>query len=516
MGCVIPRLDPPIESEDGIQLFPRVPDCGLPRTWFGVKPDNDDHEIFLGYHIVMDEKAGQTAISPAPRLNSLTIGSLWENIWRISWPMFLIMVFSFLVGFADVYVAGFIGPEVQAAVGFISQLYFLITIIANAISIGTLALISRAVGSGDTKRAVAVARQSLILSLLIAAAITAVCLLFYRGIVSFAGFPAGTRIIAEKFLRIFALSLGPNYILIISNAIFRATGEVKKPLLAMFLVSLVNIAGDFVLVFGIPPFPKMGYAGIAVSTAASVTAGMAISLLLFTIGWWRSLYSERWKVSAETVVRIIRLGWPAAMLQIAWNAGTIVLYNILGRLGEASITAMASITNGLRIEAIIYLPAFALNMTASVLVGQNLGAEQPDRAEKAGWKISQVGVVFISLLAVAIFIFAEGLASLLTSDPSVVAETTRYLRFNMLSEPFMALSVVLGGGLQGAGDTKGTMWVIIIGMWFVRLPLAYAFALVLGYGATGVWAAMITSMAFQGILMAIRFRSGHWKKLRVE
>jgi MATE family multidrug resistance protein len=464
----------------------------------------------------MDEKAGQTAVSRGAHPDSLTIGSLWENIWRISWPMFLIMVFSFLVGFADVYVAGFIGPEVQAAVGFISQIYFLITIIANAISIGTLALISRAIGAGDTKRAIAVARQSLIFSLLVAAAITAVCLIFYREIISLAGFPAATRIIAEKFLRIFALSLGPNYVLIISNAIFRASGEVKKPLITMFLVSLVNIAGDFVLVFGIPPFPKMGYTGIALSTAMSVSAGMVVSLFLFTIGWWRSLYSERWEISAETIMRIVRLGWPAAMLQIAWNAGTIVLYNILGRLGAASITAMASITNGLRIEAVIYLPAFALNMTASVLVGQNLGAGLPARAEKAGWKISQVGIVFISLLALVMFIWAGELASLVTRDPSVVAETTRYLRFNMLSEPFMALSVVLGGGLQGAGDTKGTMWVIIVAMWFVRLPLAFVLSLALGYGATGVWVAMITSMAFQGILMAVRFRRGHWKKLHVE
>jgi MATE family multidrug resistance protein len=449
-------------------------------------------------------------------LRSLTIGSLWENIWRISWPMFLIMVFSFFVGFADVYVAGFIGPEVQAAVGFISQFYFLVTIVANAISIGTLALISRAVGSGDRKRAIDVARQSLLFSILVAIGITVVCLLFYREIISFAGFPAGTRAIAEKFLRIFALSLGPNYILIISNAIFRASGEVKKPLITMFLVSLVNICGDFVLVFGVPPFPKMGYVGIAFSTAASLTAGMVVNLFLFTVGWWRSLYSERWHVSADTIAGIIRLGWPAAMLQIAWNAGTIVLYNILGRLGPASITAMASITNGLRIEAVIYLPAFALNMAASVLVGQNLGADRPDRAEQTGWKISQVGALFISLMAVVIFIWAEHFASLVTRDAAVVAETTRYLRFNMLSEPFMALSAILGGGLQGAGDTKGTMWVIVVAMWFIRLPLAYLFALVLGYGAAGVWAAMITSMAFQGTLMALRFRRGHWKKLRVE
>lgn len=447
---------------------------------------------------------------------NLTIGSLWANIWQISWPMFLIMILNFLVGFTDIYVAGFIGPDVQAAVGFVSQLYFFIIIIANAISIGTLALVSRAVGAGHTGKALEISRQSLIFSVLVAIGLSAFGLVFRREIIAVAGFPGEIRLIAETFLKIFALALGPSYLVIISNAVFRAAGEVKKPLVTMFLVSVLNIIGDFVLVLGISPFPKMGYTGIALSTAVSVTAGMAINLIFLTMGWWRPFYKGPWRVSMEAVRKVIRLGWPAGFLQIAWNAGTIILYNILSRLGEASITAMAAITNGLRIEAVIYLPAFALNMTASVLIGQNLGAGNPGRAEKVGWKMAQVGVLLMSLMAFVIFLWADRFASVLTNSEGVLAETARYLRFNMLSEPFMALSTVLGGGLQGAGDTRGTMWVIIIAMWFIRLPLAYFLALKLHYGAMGVWIAMITSMAVQGILMTIRFSRGGWKELKVE
>jgi Na+-driven multidrug efflux pump len=213
------------------------------------------------------------------------------------------------------------------------------------------------------------------------------------------------------------------------------------------------------------------------------------------------------------VRQIISLGWPAALLQIAWNAGSIVLYNLLGRLGDASISALAAITNGLRIEAIIFLPAFALNMAASVLVGQNLGAGNPTRAAQLGWRTALLGVTLLTILSGIIFIWAEQCAALLTHDPAVRAETTRYLKINMLSEPFMALSLILGGGLQGAGDTRGTMKVIITGMWFVRLPLAFVLAFVLGYGARGVWIAMLVSMVVQGTLMALRFYKGDWKKL---
>jgi MATE family multidrug resistance protein len=453
-------------------------------------------------------------ITPKDQLLNLTMGNLWSNIWHISWPIFLIMILNFLVGLTDVYVAGLISPEVQATVGFISQIYFLVIITANAISIGTLALVSRAIGAGNSKEAIETARQSLLFSVVIAIGLMVIGLFFSREIISLSGFPLKIRPISEDFLKIFAFALGPNYILIVSNAIFRASGEVRKPLYTMFLVSIMNIIGDFVLVFGIFPFPKLGFVGIAISTSVSVSIGMFINLAFFFIKRWRSVYTSPFALSGSIVKRIIHLGWPAAFLQIAWNAGSLVLYNILSRLGGTSITALASITNGLRVEAIIYLPAFALNMAASVLIGQNLGAHNPERAEKLGWKIALTGCILISILALLIFIRAESLAAILTENSDVLEETTRYLRINMISEPFMAFSVILAGALQGAGDTKGTMWVIIIAMWLIRLPLAYLLAITMGYGALGVWIAMITSMNIQGMLMTWRFHKGQWKTVK--
>jgi len=240
-----------------------------------------------------------------------------------------------------------------------------------------------------------------------------------------------------------------------------------------------------------------------------------MNLFFFSLSNWQSLYQGKWTLIPDLLKKIIRIGLPAALLQIAWSAGSVVLYNILGRLGEKSIIAIASITNGLRIEAIIYMPAFALNMAAAVLIGQNLGAGNHDRAENIGWKIALSGGVIISLMAFVVFIQAEQLASLLTKNADVMEETIRYLRITMVSEPFMAMSVILAGCLQGAGDTKTTMWIIIIAMWFIRLPLAYLLALILDFGATGVWVAMIISMMVQGILMTGRFRQGYWKTLEM-
>jgi len=365
------------------------------------------------------------------------------------------------------------------------------------------------------RRAADTGRQSLLFSLAIAIALTALGLVFHREIVALAGFPEKIRGIADTFLQIFALAMGSNYFLIVSNALFRANGEVKKPLLTMFIVSVINILGNFILVFGMGPFPGMGYAGIAIASAVAVTAGAAANLVLLLFSDWKSLYEGPWTVHRETIRQIIRLGWPAGLLQAAWNAGSIVLYNILGRLGEASITALAAIANGMRIEAAVFLPAFALHMTASVLIGQNLGAGNPDRAEKVGWRIASAGAALLSVLAVIVFIRAEFFASILARDPAVLEETTRYLRINMIAQPFIGLSLSLSGALQGAGDTRGPMWVIIVAMWVIRLPLAYLLSLVLGHGAAGVWIAMVASMIVQSLLMAGRFRGGKWKEIKI-
>ncbi len=165
---------------------------------------------------------------------NLTAGSTWKNIWHMSWSMLLVMFFNFLVGLTDIYVAGFIGPEVQAVVGFVSELYFFIIIVANAISIGTVALVSRAVGAGNIDDARSAARQSLFFVVICAIALSAAGLLFHEKIISIASFPEDVRRITGEFFTIYALALLPNCIVIVSNAIFRAGAARAQAAVALF------------------------------------------------------------------------------------------------------------------------------------------------------------------------------------------------------------------------------------------------------------------------------------------
>ncbi|MBI5583410.1 MAG: MATE family efflux transporter [Deltaproteobacteria bacterium] len=448
---------------------------------------------------------------PNSTLQTTLTGNPYRSIWQNAWPMLLIMVFNFLVGVTDVYVAGLIGSEIQAAIGFIAQLYFLLIILANAIGIGTVSLVSQASGADQTGDLIHMARQSLLFGILTAAVLSLGGIGAPAWIVRVSGFPGEIQAVGTAFLRIFALALGPNYFLIISGAVFRARGEPQKPLLVMTVVSGLNILLEFGLVFGYGPLPEMGYPGIALATAISFLVGTLITLFQLLTPSWRAVFRPPFRLDWGYLRVLFFRSWPAALLQLSWNAGSVVLYNLLGGFGRESIAALAAFSNGLRLEAIIYLPAFALQMAASVMVGQNLGAGLTDRAARLGWQTAGIGALVLGLLAAIIYGWSTTLAGFLTTDPVVFRETVNYLKINMLAEPFMAVSLALAGGLMGAGATRTPLYVVSTAMWLIRLPLAWVLAFHLALGPSGIWWAMTLSMIIQGGLMAWRFKAGNWK-----
>jgi MATE family multidrug resistance protein len=193
--------------------------------------------------------------------------------------------------------------------------------------------------------------------------------------------------------------------------------------------------------------------------------------------------------------------------------GSLVLYAILGRLSTGAVAATAALTNGLRIEAILYLPVYALNMITAVLVAQALGAAHPDEAERIGWRVAKTAAVLLAAMALPVFVFSMEVAGTITPDPLVREMTHVYLRFNMISQPFMALGVCLAGALEGAGDTRGTMKVVLATLWGFRLPVAAVLALVTPLAANGVWIAMVVSMILQCVAISRRYQRGRWKEI---
>jgi MATE family multidrug resistance protein len=439
---------------------------------------------------------------------------LWRTIWSNSWPLLGIMGLNFFIGYTDIYVAGLLGSEVQAAVGFISQQYFVLIIFGNALGVGTVALVSQAVGQKRWDRVFATTRQSMLLAVGLGGGLSALAFAAAGPIIGSFSLPMAVQPFALTYLKIFSLALIPNYLIIMFNAVFRATGKALIPFVIMGGVAAINIAGDFVLVFGWGFLPPLGYAGIATSTALSMLMGFCLCLGFLFQPQWRGIWQGPWRVARSDLVGLAQISWPAAVLQLAWNAGSLALYFFLGRLGAESVAAMAAYANGLRVEAIIYLPAFALNMAAAVLVGQSLGAGSPLQARQFGWRMAGVGSLALCSLSAALYLLAPTLASMLTNQEDVLAETVRYLRINLLAVPFMTYSVVLGGAMQGAGDTRAVMKVIVMAIWVVRIPLAAVLCFTLGWKALGIWVAMVASMVLQGLFMILRFARGAWMVAR--
>jgi len=276
---------------------------------------------------------------------------------------------------------------------------------------------------------------------------------------------------------------------------------IKKSLFAMTVVCVLNIALNFILVFG----TSMGYKGIGAATVISLFIGAVINF-----GFTRRFITKGFIFSILIFKKMLDISWPAALLQVFWQLGTIVLFLILNMLPALNIEVMAAFTNGLKIESAIFLPAFAFNMTNAVLVGNALGRKENNQAFKMGIITAMTGVFIVVVLTLIVVLNARLIAPHLSNDRIVIDQTLKYIFIAFLFEPVMAWGVILAGGLNGAGDTKIVMAIVAGSVWLIRIPLSYLLGVYLGFGAQGIWWAMNISIACQCILMTKRYFSKRW------
>jgi Na+-driven multidrug efflux pump len=214
------------------------------------------------------------------------------------------------------------------------------------------------------------------------------------------------------------------------------------------------------------------------------------------------------KLSLGIVKTIVSISWPSGLLQGLWQINSMVIYLILSKLPEHSVEVLAALSAGVRIESSIFLPAMAFNMANAVVVGNLLGEGRKEDAFRGGLITTGMSVIVVTFLTAIVLFNAKWIAPFLSNNSIVVKECIRYIYISMMGEPFMAIWVVLGGGLNGAGDTKGMMISIGLVVWLVRIPLTYIFVILLGFGAVSVWWTMNLSQ----FLMALFIFKRYWQK----
>lgn len=423
--------------------------------------------------------------------------------WSVSWPMALIMFFIFLIGLCDVYVAGRFGKEFQAAYGLAFQVYFIFGIIAMAFTVGSVSVISRLFTSDSTDEFRKSVSSSVVSMFVCGLVVGIIAFLFSEVIIKKFNISNDMKVIVVSLMKIYSVGLLFNYMLINTNGILRACGMIRKSLFTMIIVCFLNVGLNFFLAFK----TSFGFTGIAVATVVSTCCGS-----VFNLFHARRLHFNLARFSASIISNIIRISWPAGMMQVLWQLGAMALFYILSALPRNNIETMAAFTNGLKIEALIFLPAFAFNMANAVLIGNLLGRKEKENAFSTGIVTASMGVLVVTGLTVIIMINARTIASFLSDNALVVNESIKYIYISLLFEPMMAWGVILGGGLSGAGDTKSLMVIVVFAVWLVRIPLSYISAIFLGLGAVGIWWSMNASIIFQTVFITRRYFRKKWIK----
>ena len=441
-------------------------------------------------------------MSVVEALRNKNIVTIMRQSWAIGWPMTLIMFAIFLTGFADVYVAGKFGKEIQAAYGLAYQIFFVSSIVGFALTVGGVSVTSM-LFAGSKPREYEQAVSTLFISAGISGLIIgAVLSKASSGIIAVFPLPEILKSYTVPLLRIYATGAAAHFILVNMNAVLRASGRVRNSLVTMIVVCGLNIPLNFYLAFHTP----LGYQGIGWATVLSTLCGLGLNMFFL-----RGVIFRAARFSRAFLGRILHISWPAGLLQIFWQLGAMALYAILGLMPEHRVEILAAFTNGLKIEAAIFLPAFAFNMANAVMMGKLTGERRCEDAFHSGLMTAALGSIVVTLMTLTVMAAAPRIAGFLSDNPIVVAECTRYIYISLLFEPIMAWGVILSGGLNGVGDTRSVMRIISLSIWMVRVPVSYFFGVISGIGPVAVWWAMNLSILCQTIFITRHFYSRRWE-----
>jgi putative MATE family efflux protein len=435
-------------------------------------------------------------------------------VWRLAWPSVLTMLLQFTNGLVDMFFVGRLGPAAQAAVGMGGQVLILLLAASMLVTTGTTAIVARHIGAGDRAGAAEAAKQALLLAAGLSLLLGLPLWLLRGPTLAAMGAPPEVMQPGMAYLGIITLAITPYFLLLTFTAVFQGLGDVRTPLAIMLVVNGANIALDALLIMGWGPVPALGVTGAAVASSSARIAGAVLSAAwLARTGIWTHAPGH-WRLRGDWALRLLRIGMPAALQSVLRGVGAAGYTRILAQTAEGT-AAVAALAVGIRAEGLGYMPGVAYGRAASTLVGQSLGARQPERAERSGWLCTWQALVIILAMSVLFYVLAPTIAGWFSRDARVIALVTSYLRVNALGEPFLAFAIVLGGALQGAGDTRFQALVSVLTMWLLRLPATHWLCLTLGFGAEAAWWTMAGTTAIQGLLIATWFRAGRWKELEV-
>jgi putative MATE family efflux protein len=442
-----------------------------------------------------------------------TAGSLNRSILLLAIPMVLEMVLESLFAVVDMAWVGRLGANAVATVGLTEAMLALVFAVGLGLSMSTTAMVARRIGEKDPEDAAIAGVQAVVLGLLISlvigvpAGIAAPRLLQWMG--------ATPAIVAggSGYARIALGGCGAIIMLFLNNAIFRGAGDAAIAMRLLWVSNIINLVLDPCLIFGLGPFPRMGVTGAALATFTGRSIGVLYQFWRLARGTERLRpLAYHLRLNVGVMVRLLRVSFTGMLQFVIGHASWILLVRIVAFFGPASV---AGYTVAIRIVVFFILPSWGLSNAAATLVGQNLGAQRPDRAAKAVWRTGFYNMLFLGVIGVFFIVFATPVVRLFVSDPAVIPIAAIALRTFACGNIGYAYGMVMLQAFNGAGDTVTPTVVNFFGFWVLELPLAWVLAITLGMHAEGAFLAIVVaecSMAAAGVVL---FRRGRWKRQKI-
>jgi putative MATE family efflux protein len=447
------------------------------------------------------------AVAGAPM--DFTEGSLSRAVLVLSVPMVLEMAMESVFGVLDAWWVGRLGPDAVAAVGVTEALLTVIFAVAIGLSMSATAMVARRIGEKDPEAAAVTAVQAVALGVLVALPTGVAGLVWSRELLALMGAPAAVVEIGWGYT---AWMLGGNLtilLLFLINAIFRGAGDASLAMRSLWLANAVNIVLDPCLIFGLGPFPELGVTGAAIGTTLGRGVGVGYQLRVLARSDGRiALRREHLRLEADAMLRLLRLSLGGILQFLIATASWLGLVRLLTPFGAAAI---AGYTIAIRIVMVTILPSWGMSNAAATLVGQNLGAGKPERAQRSVWLTGVYNMVFLACVAAVFIVYAEPLIACFSSDPAVVAMGASCLRILSYGYGFYAWGMVIVQAFNGAGDTATPTWVNFFCYWLFQIPLAFGLTRLLDMGPQGVFVAITAAESALAVVGVLCFRRGRWK-----
>ena len=442
-----------------------------------------------------------------------TAGSISRAILLLSVPMMLELVLESVFALVDVYFVSSLGASAVATVGLTESVLTLMYAVAIGLSMGATALVARRIGEKNPEDAARSAVQAIIVAFAASIPFSIAGLFFAKDILVLMG--ADEWSINEGY-RYMAWMLGGNAVIMlifVINAIFRGAGDAAIAMRILWISNGINIVLDPTLIFGWGPFPEMGIEGAAIATNIGRGIGVSVQLfVLFRGAKHIRVLRSHVKLQWDIMMNLVRTSLGGIGQLIIATSSWIGMVRIMSEFGSE---ALAGYTIAVRIFMFTFMPSWGLSNAAATLVGQNLGAKKPERAEKSVWISGFANMAFMALVSVVYLVFNEELMRIFTDEPAVIATGAKCLQVVSYGYLFYAWGMVMPQAFNGAGDTLTPTKVNFVCFWLMQIPIAYTLALTMGWGETGVfWAIVISETAVAFITIAL-FRRGKWKEMNV-